>query len=107
MAKFPLYALSGYNKVLGIFWKLFVAGKAMGIIMRFYIKTGSITNAQRSKNLLLKYNINASIKRLTDIQKGDGCGWTVIVSERDVRQAVAVLEQNSIKVLGVERLDIS
>ena len=79
----------------------------MGIIMRFYIKTGSITNAQRSKNILLKYNINASIKRLTDIQKGDGCGWTVIVSERDVRQAVAVLEQNSIKVLGVERLDIS
>ena len=33
MAKFPLYALSGYNKVLGIFYKLFVAGKAMGIIM--------------------------------------------------------------------------
>ena len=58
-------------------------------------------------NTDLKYNINASIKRLTDIQKGDGCGWTVIVSERDVRQAVAVLEQNSIKVLGVERLDIS
>ena len=33
MAKFPLYALSGYNKALGIFYKLFVAGKAMGIYM--------------------------------------------------------------------------
>ena len=33
MAKFPLYALSGYNKALGIFYKLFVAGKAMGINM--------------------------------------------------------------------------
>lgn len=75
--------------------------------MQFYIKTGSITNAQRSKNLLLKYNLNASIKRLTDIQKSDGCGWTVTVSERDVRQAVRLLEQNGIKILGVERLDLS
>ena len=33
MAKFPLYALSGYNKALGIFYELFVAGKAMGIYM--------------------------------------------------------------------------
>ena len=33
MSKFPLYALSGYNKVLGIFYILFVARKAMGIIM--------------------------------------------------------------------------
>lgn len=33
MSKFPLYALSGYNKGLGIFYKRFVAGKAMGIIM--------------------------------------------------------------------------
>ena len=33
MAEFPLYALSGYNKGLGIFYKRFVAGKAMGNIM--------------------------------------------------------------------------
>jgi len=33
MSEFPLYALSGYNKVLGIFYKLFVAGKAMETIM--------------------------------------------------------------------------
>ncbi len=34
MAKFPLYALSGYNKVLGIFNNtIFVVGKAMGINM--------------------------------------------------------------------------
>ena len=26
MAKFPLYALYGYNKVLGIFYEIFVAG---------------------------------------------------------------------------------
>ena len=38
MAKFPLCALSGYNKALGIFYKLFVAGKAMGIIMKYKIK---------------------------------------------------------------------
>ena len=36
MTKFPLYALSGYNKALGIFYKLFAAGKAMGIIMIFF-----------------------------------------------------------------------
>ena len=35
MSKFPLYALSGYNKVLEIFYKRFVARKAMGIIMEF------------------------------------------------------------------------
>ena len=38
MAKFPLYALSGYNKALGIFLKLFVAGKAMGINMADFVK---------------------------------------------------------------------
>lgn len=32
-AEFPLYTLSGYSKVLGIVYYLFVAGKAMGIIM--------------------------------------------------------------------------
>ena len=31
MSKFPLYTLSGYNKVLGIFYKRFAARKAMGI----------------------------------------------------------------------------
>lgn len=35
MSKFPLYALSGYNKVLEFFYKRFVARKAMGIIMEF------------------------------------------------------------------------
>lgn len=39
MSKFPLYALSGYNKVLGIFYKRFVARKAMGIIMTKKEKT--------------------------------------------------------------------
>ena len=39
MSEFPLYALSGYNKVLGIFYKRFVAGKAMGIIMTKKEKT--------------------------------------------------------------------
>lgn len=34
MTKFPLYALFGYSKVLGIFYIIFVAGKAMGINMR-------------------------------------------------------------------------
>ena len=33
MAKFPLYALSGYNNGVRNFYKLFVAGKAMGINM--------------------------------------------------------------------------
>ena len=46
MAKFPLYALSGYSKALGIFIKLFVAGKAMGITM------SEKTKAQELKELL-------------------------------------------------------
>ena len=55
MAKFPLYALSGYNKALGIFYKLFVAGKAMGIKMNknqflneFYSYLGSLSNSDKA-----------------------------------------------------------
>ena len=39
MAKFPLYALSGYNKALGVFKIiLFVAGKVMGFFMEYISK---------------------------------------------------------------------
>ena len=39
MAKFPLYALSGYNKALGVFKIiLFVAGKALGFLWNISVK---------------------------------------------------------------------
>ncbi len=47
MAEFLLYTLSGYNKVLGVFKKLFVAGKAMGINMNYgEIKKNDIANGE-------------------------------------------------------------
>lgn len=72
--------------------------------MYYYIKTGSITNAQRSKNVLAKYNIKAELKRLADIKDGDGCGWTITVSEDSLKTAVNTLRQNEINVLGVEKV---
>lgn len=70
--------------------------------MYLYIKVGSITNAQRAKNVLNKNKIKASVKRLDNPKPGDGCGY-VVKAEESNRNIIEILEKNSIRVLGYER----
>lgn len=68
--------------------------------MFYYIKIGSITNAQRARFALHAQSIKAQIKRLEDPKPGDGCGYVLMVEDAD--KAVSVLNKAGIRVLGVE-----
>lgn len=69
--------------------------------MNFYIKIGSITNAQRARGILQKHSVRAQIKRIENPKAGDGCGYAVAVNG-DASSAVKILEKNGIRVLGVD-----
>lgn len=69
--------------------------------MNLYIKVGSITNAQRARNILQKKSVKAYVQRIENPAPGDGCGYAVRV-ESDSKNAVPILEKNGIKVLGVD-----
>ena len=60
--------------------------------MAYYIKIGSVTNAQRARTLLRANSINAQIKRL------------VIAVDEDVGNAVHLLQKNGLRVLGVDEI---
>lgn len=69
--------------------------------MFFYIKVFSITNAQRGKSLLKKLNIKSEISRLDEIEKGDGCGYVLKISdEYDEKEILKILKNNGIKASG-------
>ena len=70
--------------------------------MYLYIKVGSITNAQRAKSVLNKNKIKAYVVRLENPKPGDGCGYVVKAEESD-KNAIEILEKNSIRILGYER----
>ena len=72
------------------------------IIMTFYIKIGSITNAQRAGSALHAASIKAGIKRLEKPKPGEGCGYMLVVNS-DVSKALRILEKNGIRVLGVDK----
>ena len=68
--------------------------------MIYYIKIGSITNAQRARSALHAKSIKARIKRLEDPKPGDGCGYVLVVHDAD--ESVSVLKRAGIRILGVE-----
>lgn len=71
--------------------------------MAYYIKIGSVTNAQRARTLLRANSINAQIKRLENPKPGEGCGYVISVDE-DVGNAVQLLKKNGLRVLGVDEI---
>lgn len=70
--------------------------------MFYLIKTGSVTNAQRAVNILKQYKIKASVIRLQQPKKEEGCGYAVKVFTVDSSGLIALLEQNGIRILGAE-----
>ncbi len=71
--------------------------------MAYYIKIGSITNAQRGRSLLRANSMNVQIRRLENPGPGEGCGY-VLALEGDADKAMHLLQKNGLRVLGVERL---
>ncbi len=70
--------------------------------MVYYIKIGSITNAQRARSVLHAKSIKAQIKRLENPRPGDGCGYVLQLEDAD--SAVSVLRKNGLRILGVEEV---
>lgn len=71
--------------------------------MAYYIKIGSITNAQRGRSLLRANSMNVQIRRLENPAPGEGCGY-VLSLDGDADKATRLLQKNGLRVLGVERL---
>ena len=70
-------------------------------LMVYYIKIGSITNAQRARSVLHAKSVNAQIRRLENPGPGDGCGYVIAVEDAD--EAVRILNKAGLRILGVER----
>lgn len=69
--------------------------------MVYYIKIGSITNAQRARSVLHAKSVNGQIRRLENPDPGDGCGYVIAVEDAD--EAVRILNKAGLRILGVER----
>lgn len=69
--------------------------------MVYYIKIGSITNAQRARSVLHAKSVNGQIRRLVNPGPGDGCGYVIAVEDAD--EAVRILHKAGLRILGVER----
>lgn len=70
--------------------------------MRFDIKVGSVTNAQRATRLLKSKGVKAGFHRMENPLPQDGCGYAVSVSDK--KTALEILQNANIKVLGVEQI---
>lgn len=66
----------------------------------YHIHVGSITNAMRGKRLLEQQGIRAFVHRSSDPAAGDGCGYSLLVTER-AGQAERLLRSSGVRVIRV------
>ena len=66
----------------------------------YLIHVGSITNAMRGKRLLEQQGIRAFVHRSSDPAAGDGCGYSLLVTER-AGQAEQLLRSSGVRVIRV------
>ncbi|MGN0532246.1 MAG: hypothetical protein ACI4IN_05580 [Eubacterium sp.] len=69
--------------------------------MYYTIKLGAITNAQRAQRLLRANGYKPTLSRIKNPQPGDGCGYMITVNAD--KNAIDILKNNGINVLGVEK----
>ncbi|MFR5877022.1 MAG: putative Se/S carrier-like protein, partial [Eubacterium sp.] len=69
--------------------------------MYFAIKVGSITNAQRARNVLRSKGYKPSLSRIENPLPGDGCGYVIKVAADDQNKLLRILRSSGITVLGV------
>ena len=65
-----------------------------------YIHVGSVTNAMRAKKLLEKNGIIAYINRSAHPAQGDGCGYSLLVTDRD-EQAIRILRSAGVRIVRI------
>lgn len=70
--------------------------------MTFYIKVGSITNAQRSQRALKQQGYKALIKKLENPSPQDGCGYVVVVNTY-TEEPLQILINEGIQIRGVDK----
>lgn len=70
--------------------------------MTFYIKVGSITNAQRSQRVLKQQGYKSLIKKLENPSPQDGCGYVVVVNTY-TEQPLQILINEGIQIRGVDK----
>ncbi len=65
-----------------------------------YIHVGSITNAMRGKRLLEAKGVRAYVHRASNPPEGDGCGYSLLVTEK-AELAQKVLKSGGVRVVRV------
>ncbi len=70
--------------------------------MTFYIKVGSITNAQRSQRVLKQQGYKSLIKKLENPSPQDGCGYVVVVNTY-TEEPLQILINEGIQIRGVDK----
>ncbi len=70
--------------------------------MTFYIKVGSITNAQRSLRVLKQQGYKSLIKKLENPSPQDGCGYVVVVNTY-TEEPLQILINEGIQIRGVDK----
>lgn len=70
--------------------------------MTFYIKVGSITNAQRSQRALKQQGYKSLIKKLENPSPQDGCGYVVVVNTY-TEEPLQILIKEGIQIRGVDK----
>lgn len=65
-----------------------------------YIHVGSVTNAMRGKQLLEEQGIRAYLHRASRPEDGDGCGYSLLVTEA-VERSVSILQKRGVRVIRV------
>ena len=66
----------------------------------YHSHVGSITNAMRGKRLLEQRGIRAFIHRSSNPPKGDGCGYSLLVTGNS-GQAEKILRSNGVRVVRI------
>lgn len=69
------------------------------------VKVGSITNAQKGKKALLKHGFRAKVIRSRHIQKGDGCGYSIVFNGNQ-KNGLDLLKKAGVNIISVSSDDI-
>lgn len=65
-------------------------------------RVSSITNVQRGQKVLSANGISSRIERISDPKPGDGCGYAIIVNNRE-DEAESLFRENGIRIVGIDR----
>ena len=65
--------------------------------MYYLLKCRSLTYAQRSARLLERAGITGTVTRLPRSVGFTGCGYSVIVSAKNLKRSLEVLERNDLR----------